>query len=103
MLRCLRKRKGQSLVEYALILGAIIVAILFMQLYVSRAISGRLKAASDDIGDAYSPSATMNIKTNRSSKITEKVERSGKSTTTYDYDNTTRRGYEKLPAANAEF
>lgn len=103
MLKTLRKKKGQSLVEYSLILGAIIIGILFMQLYVRRGVEGMLKSRADSIGEQYSSSAKMNVTINRSSNITEKREAGGKVTTIYHYDNTTRTGNETLKSSNEEY
>ena len=49
------KRKGQSTVEYALIIAIVVAGLLAMQFYVKRGYSGRLKSAADDMGDAYDP------------------------------------------------
>lgn len=102
MLRYLRAKKGQSLIEYSLILGAIIVGILFMQLYVRRAIQGRLRDASDSIGEQFTPVAKYNLNITRSSKTTETTTGTGQTTTKFDYDTTTREGGETLPSDNAE-
>jgi Flp pilus assembly pilin Flp len=102
MLRYLRAKKGQSLIEYSLILGAIIVGILFMQLYVRRAIQGRLRDASDQIGDQFSPSAKYNLNITRDSKTIESTDATGQTTTTFEYDTTTREGGETLKADNEE-
>jgi hypothetical protein len=103
MLNFLKQKKAQSLIEYILVLAAVIVAILFMQLYVNRAISGRLKDASDQIGDQYSSSAKFNITTTRGSKITESTTAAGGSTTKYDKDESTRSGSESLQTSKNEF
>ena len=49
-----KKRKGQSTVEYVVLIIVIIGALLSIQIYIKRGISGRLKSASDDIGDQFS-------------------------------------------------
>ena len=104
MLRYLRNRKAQSLIEYALILGAIIVAVLFMQLYVRRAVQGKLREASDDMAPQFSPAAKYNFNVTTNSKITEKMdEATGKVTTKYDKDETSRSGNETLQADNQEW
>ena len=100
MLRYLRRKTGQSLIEYTLILAAIVVGILFMQLYVRQAVEGRLRAASDDIGEAYSAGAIMNLTTTRNAHIIETTLDTGEVTTTYNYDRTEVRGSETLPEAN---
>ena len=49
-------RKGQSTLEYALIIAVIVAGLLLMQHYIKRGFSGRLKAASDDMGEQFDPS-----------------------------------------------
>lgn len=51
------KKKGQSTVEYALILAVVVAGLLLMQHYVRRGYAGRIKGASDDIGEQYDPTA----------------------------------------------
>jgi uncharacterized protein (UPF0333 family) len=51
------KRKGQSTLEYALIVAVVIAGLLVMQYYVKRGFSGRMKQASDDMGEQYDPTA----------------------------------------------
>jgi len=61
-------KKGQSTLEYALITAVIIAGLLLMQHYMKHGYAGRLKSASDDIGEQYDPSkynATFNV-TNKS-------------------------------------
>lgn len=59
MLRKLRKRiKGQSTVEYAVLIMIIIGALIAIQQYVKRGIQGRMRSATDDIGEQFSPGNT---------------------------------------------
>lgn len=100
MMRYLRTKRGQSLLEYALILAAIIVAIIFMQGYVRRGVQGRLRSAADDIGDQYSVAGPYNYLTNRQSNTTETVTLTAGNqanlVTSYN-DITNRTGNETLP------
>ena len=66
MMTHLNKRKGQSTVEYAVLIIIIICALISIQAYIKRGVQGRLKSASDDIGDQFSPGNTNAI-------ISEKV------------------------------
>jgi hypothetical protein len=50
--------KGQSIVEYVILLAVIIAAVLIMQVFIKRGYSGRLKGAADDMGDMFSASNT---------------------------------------------
>jgi uncharacterized protein (UPF0333 family) len=63
MLQYLNQKKGQSTLEYAVLIVVIIGALLTIQVYIKRGIQGRLRQASDDIGDQYSPGNTNVLKT----------------------------------------
>ena len=49
----IRKKKGQSVLEYAILVGVVIAVIIAIQLYIKRAVQGNLKARSDAIGDQF--------------------------------------------------
>jgi Flp pilus assembly pilin Flp len=50
----LRNRKGQSSLEYALIIAAVIAALVVMAPYVRKAVQGRIRVSSDQVGDQFS-------------------------------------------------
>jgi uncharacterized protein (UPF0333 family) len=54
----LNRRKGQSTLEYAIIIGVVVGALIMMQVYVKRGLQGRVKQATDEIGDQFSPTAS---------------------------------------------
>jgi len=58
MLRYLNQKRGQSTLEYAVLIVVIIGALLTIQVYIKRGVQGRLKSAADDIGDQYSDGNT---------------------------------------------
>ena len=58
MFKFLRKMKGQSTLEYAVLIIIVIGALLSIQVYIKRGVQGRLKSAADDIGEQYSPGNT---------------------------------------------
>jgi uncharacterized protein (UPF0333 family) len=69
------KRKGQSTLEYALIIAVVVAGLLLMQYYVRRGFAGRLKTATDDMGEQYDPtgysgSFAINQTSNTRQKIT---------------------------------
>jgi hypothetical protein len=49
-----KRKKGQSTLEYAILIIIIIGALLSIQVYIKRGVQGRLKSATDDIGDQFS-------------------------------------------------
>lgn len=59
----LNKKKGQSTLEYAILIIIIIGALLSIQVYIKRGVQGRLKQATDDIGDQFSVGNTNVTKT----------------------------------------
>ncbi len=70
MLIHFNKKRGQSTLEYAVLTTIIIGALLSIQFYIKRGVQGRLKSASDDIGDQYSVGNTNVIKTTKTSGTT---------------------------------
>ena len=50
-------RKGQSLIEYSLIIAVVVLALGVMQTYVKRGLSGKWKESVDQLGDQYDPRA----------------------------------------------
>lgn len=53
-----RARKAQSTIEYAMVCGIFVVALLSMQFYMKRAFSGMFRSAGDEFGDQYAPRHT---------------------------------------------
>ena len=58
MIVYLNRQRGQSTLEYAILVVVIIAALLAIQVYLKRGVQGRLKSSADDIGDQYSPGNT---------------------------------------------
>jgi Flp pilus assembly pilin Flp len=72
MLQHLNQKRGQSTLEYAILVVVIIGALLAVQTYIKRGVQGRLKSSADDIGDQFSPGNTNELRhTNRSSSSYE--------------------------------
>lgn len=64
--------KGQSIFEYAVILAIVVASLITMRIYVKRAIEGRLRASTDEIGELYSPlCVTSKFITTQKSEIKE--------------------------------
>jgi len=51
-------KRGQSTLEYAVLIALILSSILIMQFYVKRGYQGRLKQEADSVGGQYSPGHT---------------------------------------------
>ncbi len=58
-----RRKKGQSTLEYAILIIIIIGALVSIQVYIKRGVQGRLKSAADDIGEQFSVGNSNYVKT----------------------------------------
>ena len=79
-------RKGQSTVEYALIIAVVIAGLLLMQHYIKRGYAGKLKSSADDMGEQFDPvtySATFNKGENSQTQQTVGIAGPGVHETTY--------------------
>lgn len=89
MFKLLRKMKGQSTLEYAVLIIIVIGALLSIQVYIKRGVQGRLKSAADDIGDQYSPGNTNIRRTTIVTSNTAETFQYGVSTSTLNTDEVT--------------
>jgi Flp pilus assembly pilin Flp len=80
MLQYLNQKRGQSTLEYAVLVVVIIGALLTIQVYIKRGVQGRLKSAADDIGDQYSDGNTNEVKSTVRASNTEESFQQGVST-----------------------
>ncbi len=90
MLIRLRKRTAQSTLEYAVLVVVVIGALLSIQHYLRRGISGKIKGSTDDISqEQFEMNATNYNKTTTTySSTTDEQDDTGSHGTTH-YSNTT--------------
>lgn len=76
-------RKAQSTLEYALLIGVVVGALLAMQTYLKRSIQGRMQIIGDQMGDQYDPDGTYRFEnmTVTNTKIVETTTAGENSTT----------------------
>lgn len=84
-----KRKKGQSTLEYAILIVIIIAALLSIQVYIKRGVQGRFKSATDDIGDQYSPGYTVESVTTTANTTSTDTFSAGVSTTGLASENTT--------------
>lgn len=58
-MRKVLKKRGQSTLEYAVLIVVIIAALIAMQVYLKRGVQGRMRESSDQIGEQFSPGFTV--------------------------------------------
>ena len=61
----IRKKRGQSILEYAILMGIVIAVIIAIQIYVKRAVQGKFKASADQIGDQFTTAEEYSVETIR--------------------------------------
>ena len=54
-------KKGQSILEYVVLFGLVISALLIMHIYIKRAYQGRIKQGADEVSQQYSPGHTTSL------------------------------------------
>ena len=104
MFKYLRKAKGQSTLETAILIIIVIGALLSIQIYIKRGLQGRLRTAADDIGDQYSPGNTNVQKTvHVISNTTEKNDMGDASTILREDETTTTNRTQNIVNLEQEF
>ena len=66
----MRRNKGQSTLEYAVIIAVVAAALLLMQIYFKRAVQGKMRESTDDIGKQYDIVTTSGSVTKNTTGIT---------------------------------
>lgn len=59
----LKSKKGQGILEYAMILAIVVAVIVAIQIYVKRAVQGKFKQSADQIGEQFTAAADYTIET----------------------------------------
>ncbi len=71
-------RRGQSLLEYAVVGTCVVVVIVGIQTYAKRALQGRLKVSTDAVGEQFSPQwSSFSYTVNSSEKSTRTLTADG--------------------------
>ena len=83
------RKKGQNIVEYAVILSTIVVIFVMMQHYVSRGMQGRMVQIADSVGPQFDPRGYFMYVYRDSSNMDSSVSETRLTTTLYTVDNVT--------------
>ena len=71
-------RRGQSMVEYGVLMALVVAALLTMQVYAKRGLSGKVRQAADSIGEQYAPkeaASTFTLKVHTDTTTESKLEK----------------------------
>ncbi|MBL7081311.1 MAG: hypothetical protein ISS44_01920 [Candidatus Omnitrophica bacterium] len=100
--RC--KGKGQSTLEYAILIAVIVAGLIAMQVYLKRGYQGRLRSSVDDIGEQYSPGyTTSEYTTVRESSMRDTVKEGVTRSELLEPEKVTRTGSETVADFDSEY
>ena len=83
MIRSLIKKRGQSTLEYAILVVVVIMALVAIQAYLKRGMQGRMRDSADQIGDQFSPEFTTYNYVSESHSKTNETQNAWETTTEY--------------------
>ena len=103
MFRRLHNRRGQSTLEYAILIAVIVAALLAMQTYMKRGYQGKLRENADNIGEQFTPENTLySYTTTSGSTSTDTLNVAGDSKTAITRQTTDKSGTETVGALTGE-
>jgi len=95
------RARGQSTLEYVILIGFVVAALIAMGVYMKRGIQGRLRESTDQVGEQYSAgNTTSKYTTTVNLSQTENMKEGGETTTKIIQNEQRKSGSEKV--ANME-
>lgn len=95
-MRYRRNYKGQSTLEYALIIAVVVAGLVAMQIYMKRGVQGKLRESADQIGEQFEANATTVDRTTNRYGTTVQTISEGETTSNTDAEVRTESGTENV-------
>jgi len=81
-------RKGQSTLEYVILIGFVVAALIAMGVYMKRGVQGKIRESTDQVGEQYEAgNTTSTYETTSHLKQTENMVAGGKTTVSIATEN----------------
>lgn len=96
-------QRGQSTLEYAVLVVVIIAALIAMQVYLKRGIQGRVRESSDQIGEQFSPGYTVSNRVTTTFANQSEIQNAGSTTTQIHNQYQTLQGAENVLGSGNEY
>lgn len=77
-------KRGQSTLEYVILIGFVVAALIAMGIYMKRGIQGKLRESTDQVGEQYDAGNTTSNYTTVSNLVQTEIQTSG-GASTIDY------------------
>jgi len=92
------RSEGQSIIEYAMFIAVVVLALLAMQVYLKRGLQGKIRETANQISDGvlYNPNTTESNFTTRTSSRTESFYEEGEYSQNIVYDVSNRTGNQEV-------
>jgi len=95
--------RGQSTLEYVILIGFVVAALIAMGFYMKRGFEGKLRESTDQVGEQYSSgNTTSSYTTSTNMSQNEVVGAGGASTTTIANNTQTKTGSESVGALSLQ-
>jgi len=89
--------RGQSTLEYVILTGFVVAALIAMGVYMKRGIQGKLRESTDSVGEQYSSGNTTSVYTTKTNiRQKEDMISGGQTTTTIDINEQKKTGQEEV-------
>ena len=98
----MRNSRGQSTLEYVILVGFIVAALIAMGVYIKRGYQGRLKESTDQVGQQYSPGYTNSNYTTTTNVAQTETVNAGETQTQISQNQQNKTGSEQVAAHTQE-
>jgi len=98
------RSRGQSTLEYVILIGFVVAALIAMGVYMKRGIQGKLRESTDQIGEQYSAGYTTgSYVTTSTLNQREDLDATGQSTTQIRVNTQNKTGGETVASMNVGY
>jgi len=91
-----RRRRGQSVLEYAVIIAVVVSALLAVNIYMKRGLENRMRQSGDDVGKQFAAGATQVTRNTTRNSLVIETTAQAETTTDTQYDASTLQGIESV-------
>lgn len=99
----MRNSQGQSTLEYVILVGFVVAALITMGVYMKRGFQGRLRESTDQVGQQYSPGYTTSDYTTTTNVQQSETVAAGVTNTTISQNQQDKTGSEDVAGQSSEY